>query len=54
MCACDFDYVCAEHRGTPQDWRLAGFLPDPREDDIATAYAALSDRLPSEQSRDAA
>lgn len=30
MCACEWNYVCTAHRGTPQDYRY--FLQiDPRE-----------------------
>lgn len=33
MCGCDWNYVCAEHRGTPLDWREGDQLPDPLEDE---------------------
>jgi hypothetical protein len=54
MCACDFNYVCAEHRNTPMDWRLdQDWYRDDREDDISSSYAALSAPLTAQESRDA-
>lgn len=37
MCGCDWNYVCAQHRGTSKDWKLEP-LPDYRLEEEIERY----------------